>query len=252
MKKTTIGNSIRKFMEESTRTKKARADRECVMGLFNDYLANYGELESNVERDPIIVMAPISKLRPSHFRQFVCWFVIQKVLDRDKSQYVPVLRDFAQWLVESKVVGKAISKEILEMLDELQGEPERCEKMTGLLHEFANRDMPTSAEWRQDPKSYARKAAVLKAIHHEKPQRILDGYFTVARTGPGALWLRPGDPDDDEEDLAPRKSSGPEIGPVQVPAEAAKLARVGDRLCAAIGKMSDFWKLLETGGVYPG
>jgi hypothetical protein len=41
------------------------------------------------------------------------------------------------------------------------------------------------------------------------------------------------------------------IGPVQVPAEAAKLARVGDQFSAAIGKMNGFWKLLETGGVYP-
>ncbi|MDE2140975.1 MAG: hypothetical protein KGJ84_01015 [Elusimicrobia bacterium] len=75
----------------------------------------------------------------------------------------------------------------------------------------------------------------------EKPRETLDGHFTVARVGPSALWLNAEDADDDTE-----------IGPVQVPPQAAKLFRAGDRLSAAVGKMSGFWKLLETGGVYPG
>jgi hypothetical protein len=31
-----------------------------------------------------------------------------------------------------------------------------------------------------------------------------------------------------------------------------KLARVGDGLSVAVGRMKGFWKLIETGGVYPG
>ncbi|MFH1573811.1 MAG: hypothetical protein ABIG68_07485, partial [Acidobacteriota bacterium] len=60
----------------------------------------------------------------------------------------------------------------------------------------------------------------------------MDGYFTVARVGPSALWLAPEDPKFDEEGLGPAGVSKSGIGPVQVPAEAAKLARVGDGLSA--------------------
>lgn len=250
MKKLNISDYVERFAAEAARDRKGGRDRKSVMGLFNGYLANYGDIASDVERTPVVT-APISELRPHHFRQFVSWFVIHKVVDRDKGQYVPVLLEFARWLGASKAIGKRVTKEILETLDELQGEPQRCEKLAKLLYEFTHRDMPTYEEWRKDPKSYAKKAAVLKAIHHEKPKAILDGYFTVARVGPAALWLNPEDPDLDADDL--RAAETPDgIGPVQVPPEAAKLARVGDGLSAAIGRMSGFWKLLEAGGVYPG
>lgn len=245
-KTATITGFIERFLEASVSAKKGRQDRESAMRLFNDYLANYGEVASNVEKAPLVVTAPISQLRPGHFRMFVSWFIIRKVADRDKSHYVPVLRDFVKWLVDSKAVGQAVSKEMLESLDELRGEPERCEKLAELLYQFARRDMPTFEDLRRDPKAYAKKAAVLKAIHHEKPKEVLDGYFTVSRVGPSALWLNA-----EGEDCEPGESPASEIGPVQVPAEAAELFRVGDRLSVAIGRMSGFWKLLETGGVYP-
>lgn len=233
---------ISRFLKEPAKDRKRRRERDFVMGLFNDYLAGYGEVESNVERDPLIVTAPISDLRPGHFRLFLTWFVIRKVMDRNKSQYAPVLREFADWLKRSKAISGSVSKEIFEALDELRGEPERCEELATLLYRFANRDMPSYAEWKRDPKGYARKAAVLKAIHHKRPREVVEGYFTVARIGPGAFWLsREGEDGDAAE----------EIGPLQVPPEAAKLARVGDRLCAELGLMDGFWKLLETGGVYP-
>lgn len=250
-KPATITDCIARFVNASGPSKKIRAAREDVMGLFNNYLANYGEIASNVERAPLIVTAPISDLGTFHFRQFLSWYIIQKVLEPDKSRYAPVLRDFANWLIESKAISKKAAQEILEALGELQGEPERCEKLAELLYKFANRDMPTLQDWQTDPKAYAKKAAVLKAIHHEKPQRMLDGYFIVARVGPAALWLNPEFADEDDDGPGPEDSSKIEIGPVQVSPEAAKLARVGDRVSAAIGEMSGFWKLLETGGVYP-
>ena len=251
MKGSNITECIARFVNASGPSKKTRAAREDVMGLFNSYLANYGEIASNVERAPLIVTAPISDLGPFHFRQFLSWYVIQKVMDRDKGRYAPVLRDFAKWLVESKAIGNKVAAEILVALSELQGEPERCEKLAELLYKFANRDMPTFQDYQNDPKSYAKKATVLKAIHHEKPQRMLDGYFIVARVGPAALWLNPELADEEDDDSEPGDSSKIEIGPVQIPPEAAALARVGDRISAAIGEMSGFWKLLETGGVYP-
>ena len=249
--KSNITEYIARFVNASGPSKKTRAAREDVMGLFNSYLANYGEIASNVERVPLIVTAPISDLGPFHFRNFLSWYVIQKVMERDKGRYAPVLKDFARWLIESKAIGKKSGTEILEALDELQGEPERCEKLAELLYRFANRDMPTLQDWQADPKAYAKKAAVLKAIHHEKPKRMLDGYFIVARVGPAEVWLTPELADDEDDGAEPGESSEIEIGPVQIRSEAAKLARVGDRVSAAVGEMSGFWKLLETGGVYP-
>lgn len=250
MKTANISDFIARFVNAAGPSKKTRAARESVMSLFNGYLANYGEISSNVEKAPLIVTAPISDLGPFHFRQFLSWYIVQKVLERDKSRYAPVLRDFANWLIESKAISKKVAQEILEALGELQGEPERCEKLAELLYRFANRDMPTYQDWQTDPKGYAKKATVLKAIHHEKPRRTLDGNFIVARVGPAALWLNPELADEDDD--GPGDSSKIEIGPVQVSSEAAKLARVGDRVSAAVGEMSGFWKLLETGGVYPG
>lgn len=93
-----ITSCINRFLKEPVQDRKRKRDRDVVMGLFNDYLAGYGEVESNVERDPLIVTAPLSDLRPGHFRLFLTWFVIRKVMDRNKSQYAPVLREFADWL----------------------------------------------------------------------------------------------------------------------------------------------------------
>lgn len=243
-----ISDLIARFLRE-TRGRKDRGRRNGVMKLFNDYLANYGEIASNVEHDPLVVTAPIAELKAWHFRNFLSWFIIRKVMDRGKGQYAPVLREFVEWLKAAGAISEKAYGEMVEALDELKGEPERCEKLSELLYEFAERDMPTSEDWRRDPKAYARKAEVLRAIHHKAPQKVLDGCFTVARVGPTALWLTPEDPDGDENS---GPAEGSEVGPVQVPAEAAKLARVGDQLSAVIGKMTDFWKLLEVGSVYPG
>ena len=251
--KQNISQFVARFLEEPSKKAKAKDRRREIMNLFNDYLANYGEIASNVDHAPLVVTAPISELRPGHFRLFLSWFVIQKVImDENKGEYASVLKEFVEWLKSDGALhGKAL-KEVMEVFEELEGEPERCEKLARLLYEFAQRDMPKYEEWRRDPKAYARKAEVLRAIHHQPPKEVLDGYFTVARVGPTALWLTPEDPDMDEDSPGPGKGSRPEIGPVQVPAEAAKLARVGDGISAAIGKMAGFWKILETGSVYPG
>ncbi|MFH1573812.1 MAG: hypothetical protein ABIG68_07490 [Acidobacteriota bacterium] len=141
----TISGFISRFVERPARNKKAKEDRASVMGLFNDYLANYGEVASNVEKAPLIVTAPISDLRPGHVGQFPSWFVIQKVIDREKGHYAPVLREFVQWLIGLGAVAKTKSKELLEAVECLQGEPERCETLTKLLYDFSRRDMPTYA-----------------------------------------------------------------------------------------------------------
>lgn len=233
---------INRFLKEPVQDHKRRRERDFVMGLFNDYLAGYGEVESNVEREPLVVTAPITDLRPGHFRLFLTWFVIRKVMDRDKSRYAPVLREFAEWLTRAKAIPGSMSKEIMDALDELRGEPERCEELARLLYQFANRDAPTFQDWKRDPKGYAKKVEILKAIHHKRPRRVLEGYFTVARVGPKAFWLSQEDEDGERSE---------KVGPVQVPPEAVKLVRVGDRISAEIGMMDGFWKLLETGGVYP-
>ena len=245
-----ISGYISLFQDEPAKTALAKDRRREIIGLFNDFLANYGEIASNVERAPLVVTAPISELRPGHFRQFLSWFVIQKVMDENKGDYTPVLKEFVEWLKGAGALRGKVLSEMMEVFEDLDGEPERCEKLSRLLYEFAQRDMPRYEEWRRDPKAYARKAEVLRAIHHQRPSEILDGYFTVARVGPTALWLVP--IDEDFEDYPRPKKGAAEVGPVQVSAEAAKLARVGDGMSVAIGKMADFWKLLETGGVYPG
>ena len=247
----TITDFINRFIGEPVQDKKARFERENVMGLFNSYLANYGEIASNVEKDPLIVTAPISELGPAHIRLFLSWFVIQKVMDRDKSRYGPVLREFVDWLKLKGALSEKAYRPLAEALAELKGEPERCEELGRLLYEFTQRDMPTYQDWQRDPKVYARKTAVVRALHHKKPKEILDGYFTVARIGPAALWLTPIDPDSDDGEPTPMKGFSSGIGPVQVPAQAAKLARVGDGFSAAIGDMGGFWKLFEVGGIHP-
>ncbi|HAH06671.1 MAG TPA: hypothetical protein DCM05_09125 [Elusimicrobia bacterium] len=245
----TISDIISDFIKEAKGNRKAKDSRKGVMRLFNDYLAGYGELESNVEQAPLIVLAKISKLEAWHFRHFLSWFIIQKVICDNKAEYAPMLMEFVEWLWAKAVISEKVHREMTRVFEELKGEPERCEKLSRLLYEFAQRDLPKFEEWRRDPKAYARKAAVLKAIHHKQPTEILDGYFTVTRVGPTALWLVP--VDEDYEDSPRPKKGAAEIGPVQVPAEAAKLARVGDGMSLAIGKMNDYWKMLETGNVYP-
>lgn len=76
-KPSTITDFIDLFLRAPAKTKSTKLDRENAMGLFNDYLANYGEVSSNVEKAPLVVTAPISDLRPGHFRMFVSWFVIR-------------------------------------------------------------------------------------------------------------------------------------------------------------------------------
>lgn len=53
-----ISDFIRRFLEEPGQDPNRKRNRESVMGLFNDYLAGYGEVESNVERDPLMSPPP--------------------------------------------------------------------------------------------------------------------------------------------------------------------------------------------------
>ena len=63
--------------------------------------------------------------------------------------------------------------------------------------------------------------------------RVVEDYLTIERTEPGALWFEGG------------------LGPVDVPDEAAELAKPGWGLWGALAREDGRWRLLEHGIVYP-
>ena len=246
-----ITDYITRFRKESSAIKKVQKQKDWVMDLFNSYLANYGEIDSNVEKDPLIVTAPITDLDAHHFRGFLGWFIVRKVMmDGDKSQYVPVLREFLEWIRREGAIQDAAYQTLSEALAEFKGVPERCEKLSRVLSDFSARDMPTYQDYQKDPTVYRRKAAAMQLIHNEKPTKKLEGYFSVAKVGDAALWVTPEDANSDVED-DPDAERGTKIGPIQVPEKALKLAKVGDQISGLLGKMKGFWKWFEVWNVYP-
>src|SRR5882762_7400073 len=133
-----ITDYINRFRKEPSAVKKVQKQKDWAMDLFNSYLANYGEIDSIVEKDPLIVTAPITDLDAHHFRGFLGWFIVRKVMmDGDKSQYVPVLREFLEWLRRDGAIQEAAYQTLSEALAEFKGVPERCEKLSRALSGFA-------------------------------------------------------------------------------------------------------------------
>jgi hypothetical protein len=126
-----------------------------------------------------------------------------------------------------------------------------CLGLIWTLSDFAARDTPTYQDYQSDPEAYQRKTAVLRLIHHEKPVKKLEGYFSVAKVDATALWVKSEDVNSDKKG-DPDMKRGAKLGPIQVPGPALKLAKVADQISGLLAQMNGYWKWLEVWNVYPG
>jgi hypothetical protein len=80
---------------------------------------------------------------------------------------------------------------------------------------------------------YEHAGGVFGPAPPQEGARIIEDYLTIERTEPGALWFEGG------------------LGPVQVPDEAAELAKPGCGWSGALACEDGRYRLLEHGIVYP-
>jgi hypothetical protein len=147
--------------------------------------------------------------------QFLYWFMLRKVMAResDLRAAATTSRKLARWLVDRRYVSSASAELALEASDSARNDLPAADRLSSLLYEHAG-----------------------GFLGPEPPQdgaRIVEDYLTIERTEPGVLWFEGG------------------LGPVQVPDEAAELAKPGWGLWGALACEKGRWRLLEHGIVYP-
>ncbi len=148
---------------------------------------------------------------------FLNWFTLRKVMAResDLRAAATTSRKLVRWLVDRNYVGgSGESAELaLEAAAAARNDLPAADRLSSLLYEHAGGFFGP-----EPPRDGA---------------RIVEDYLTIERTEPGALWFEGG------------------LGPVQVPDEAAELAKPGWGLWAALACENGRWRLLEHGIVYP-
>jgi hypothetical protein len=146
---------------------------------------------------------------------FLYWFMLRKVMAResDLRAAATTSRKLVSWLVERDYVDREDAELALEAAASARDDLPAADRLSTLLHD--------------------RTGGMFGPEPPQDGARIVEDYLTIERTEPGALWFEGG------------------LGPVDVPDEAAKLAKPGWALWGALACEDGRWRLLEHGIVYP-
>lgn len=151
--------------------------------------------------------------------QFLDWYVIRKVMG---PQWIvksagPVIRDLVAWLVEKDHAAQEDAADAMEKAADSARDLPRMEKLTSILYDLTERDV---------------HGKVLEDLD------LVDDMVTISKVEPGRLWFQGFD--------------GEEIGPLEVPVESSKIAKVGWEVSAThFVRTAKGWHLVEIGNVYP-
>lgn len=157
------------------------------------------------------------KIGYAEIREFLDYFMIRKVMgSKDLMKTVGrVMRKFVQWMHKKGYMNEEEYETTLEMVDELKDQLPKVEELSDLIYDYIQNS---------PPKDFT---------------ETTEGYFRVAKIGPGQLWL--------EEDMG----AGEEIGPVLVSPQISSVCKVGWVINLELGKSKRGWQMLESGNVYP-
>lgn len=228
----TIDHALQRFMErEREQRPDEMEDTELVIDNLRSYLDGYGdqyvadeagdfgdyddEDEDDYEEDQEdFAAAHDAKMLPSAMAEFLYSWNIRKFMgtaDDARATGVAVAR-LMELLAEEGWAGRDEATKAAELSRTAAEELPRAKRLSDLLYDVAEATPPAKAEELEDD---------------------VDDFITIARIEPGRLWF--------SED----------VGPIDVPEEASRLAQVGWWVNLAAQRRAGTWFITETGSVYP-
>jgi hypothetical protein len=152
---------------------------------------------------------------PDHLGEFLGYFMIRKVIGPQSLTAAAgrVTKELVLWLGARGWIGTDAVVDAVERSGDAARDLPRAERLGRLLYDLAQRT-------RIDANALA-------------DEDYVEDHLGIERVDPDALWFEGG------------------IGPLPVPAAAAKLARPGWSINIVLGRVRGKWHVLEVGNVYP-
>ena len=149
-----------------------------------------------------------------HYYEFLSWFLIRKVMASEdlRRKASTVTMKLATWLADGGYVDPHIAEDAAEMAADAGRLLPRAERLGEILYRVMEASPPLWGEL--------------------SDQDFYENMASISRIEPGKLWF------DD-------------VGPIDVPEEASKIAEVGWEVNVVLGRGPSGWQILELGNVYP-
>lgn len=147
--------------------------------------------------------------------EFLGYFMIRKVLlsPEDTEATVEDVRGFVDWLGRERFLTPAQARKASGRLARASHELPAADRLGQLLYAEAEK-----------------RRGIAQAAQYGE---IVEDFLVIERVAPGRIWFLD------------------EVGPIEVPEEASRLARPGWTVNLVLGRIGDVWHVLEVGNVYP-
>ncbi len=219
-----IVESMKDFLKEiaEKNSNKTVEKYDAVLDLFGDYLAGYGEVTYEENKDGrFILTADTKELEFGHANSFLDWFLIRKVLGPGWIiKAAPnIIKKYFKWLDGKGLLAEGVIEEVVYMAKQAAKDLPRVDKAADLLFKLCDLNSGKYMDKDFDDDDY------------------MEGYGDVT----GIL-----------EDNIYLDYEGEKIGPIQITKKIANLLKTGDTINLSIGRYRKKWYPLEVGNVYPG
>ena len=229
----TIAEALQTFRDEERQRAPASADQtgfvlDNLVGFLEGYGYQYvgtglpdddrhgleepiGEIDEP-EEDFVATHAP--DLIPASLSEFLYYWNIRKFMGDAEDARVTgeVMARLMDWLGEQGLAGREEARDAAAMARVASDVLPRAKRLSDLLYDLAD------ASW---------------VFPDAEPEEEIDDFLAIVRIEPGRIWL--------EQD----------VGPIEVPEEASRLAEVGWEINLVAARRAGTWTIEEIGNVYP-
>ena len=216
--------------QQSRLSPKTYSGYEEAISFFRTYLNGYAHQFLNRKEDDLYdklydsenkqfweIFGP-EHLENAEITDFLSDFMVKKIAGNKTLMETTgrVMLKLVNWLHEKGYMPDEEFKQVSESVKKLKADLPLVGEVTDLIYDYVQ-NHPVEDHYTSD----------------------LDAYFSIENIEPGKLWL---------EDYL---RSGKITGPVLVSEEISSRCKVGWAISLRIVKTGDFWRILETGYVYP-
>lgn len=199
---------------------------EDIVGLLGSFLNNYGhqdlddaerarfEAVYETDEEAFVHLFGADKL-VAGLGEFLGYFMVRKVMAGEDLLRAAgtVTKRLAKWLEANGHIGRTAAAVASDLGAEAARDLPRAERLSSILFDHAE-----ATDVHLDTLDGA---------------DVVEGYLTIERVEPGALWFDSG------------------IGPVSVPRAASELAQPGWSASITLARVKGKWRIVEIGNVYP-
>jgi hypothetical protein len=219
----TIDQLFAEFLadQEARLSPKTYSKYEGIIDLYRSYLERYWPGHSGTDYDAVTGSKGTdcgtfgAEDITAGFSEFLGYFMPRKVIAGHETMKAAgtIIKKLARWLVE-------------------KGYTEDDESIRELVGEAA-RDLPASQKLLDDLYDWLSETGPVRS------GKEIEGHFLIQRVGPRQIWLEPMIPGD------------PEIGPIPVPAQVARVCKVGWDVGGVVALTNKGWRLVEVWNISP-